>query len=139
MALPEPEYARERIHVSVTPELRERVQQIAQMLGLSESAAARHLMLRGLEGMMAITASHQTATTLSSMFAAMEREMEKEKRPSRRSGKVVRDSVTPELRDKNVRPALHLRSALSDADADAESFVLDMLSGPEKKPRGKKR
>ena len=87
---------RMRINVSVTPDLRAHVLRLGGMMGLSESAAARYLMVRGLESLMGLMVANQSAESLKGMLHAFEAESEA-------GGAVNRVPVTPGLRDKNVR------------------------------------
>ena len=85
------ERERDRITISISPELREKIGVVAEMMGLSEAAAARYLMIRGMEGVLHVLSSTQSANALRSMFDAFEREMEPEspKNKGRKGGAAV--------------------------------------------------
>lgn len=68
--------SRHRIAVSLTPELYEKTMQVAGMMGLSDSAAARYLMMRGLESFIALLASTSSTEVLKNMFSIFEREVD---------------------------------------------------------------
>jgi hypothetical protein len=135
MGIPEPiDYTRCRLSVSVSSDLHEKIVQVAKVLGLSESGAARHLMLRGLEGMLHLVATTKSADTLQAMFQSVEQELEtqnsKPAAGARRRGKVVRVPVTPEQRVKK-----HPSPPSSLPPTSPPSTLFDLPSGKIVKPR----
>lgn len=92
-----------RVTFSVSAEMREKINRIAALMGLSEAGAARYLVSRGLEGLLGLLSTSQTADTLKSMFEVMEREVTmQEKMVSKQAKKADRVLVTPDLRQKKL-------------------------------------
>jgi hypothetical protein len=69
-----PNSERERITIALRPEMRQRIDHVAQMMGFGTSEAVRYLMARGLEGVTGIIATADSAKTLRSMFEMAERQ-----------------------------------------------------------------
>jgi hypothetical protein len=69
-----PNSERERITIALRPEMRERIDHVAAIMGFGTSEAVRYLMARGLEGVTAIIATADSAKTLRSMFEMAERQ-----------------------------------------------------------------
>jgi hypothetical protein len=97
-----------RIGISVSDQLAEKVAQVSSMLGVSESAAARHLMMRGLESFMHLLSSNESAQMMKNMFDAFERDLgsggAETKRKKGRVQSIQPDTVTQGWRPQNDRP-----------------------------------
>ncbi len=78
-----------RINVTVSPQMRAQIHRVAEMLGLGEAAAARYLMNRGLEGLLSVLSSTQSAEALRSMFDAFSRDMEPLPEKPKKMAKIV--------------------------------------------------
>jgi hypothetical protein len=80
------------------------VNRFAQSIGFSESAAARYLMVRGLEQTLSLAASQQSSEALAGMFARLEQEIDDDDEMSFSDpADSNRAPVTPGWADKNVR------------------------------------
>lgn len=105
------EYQRnKRVMVSLSPELYSKTMQVAEMMGLSDSAAVRYLMMRGLEGYMMLIASTSSAQMLSSFMQLVEKEVDeqhaerREKRAAKKEDAASVVPVTPRYSPKNRTP-----------------------------------
>jgi hypothetical protein len=91
-----------RLQISVSEQLRQKVDTYADMMGISSSEAGRHLLLRGLEQVQIIVNAQESSNTLKSMVECMDRGLAiEEKEPKKKGRKQVEGLVTPPQRSKN--------------------------------------
>lgn len=86
-----------RITVCMPPGMYEQVMKVAQLYGFSDSAAARHLMTIGLQSMLGVIASTQSAQLMGMMVNAIQAEADEAAARKRKSPVVV----TPDYGVKN--------------------------------------
>lgn len=103
-----------RINVSLPEGLFDKVDAYADLMGLSLSEACRHLVIKGVEQVQALTNARDSVDALNRMTMAFDRGLQQEEemrkeasskatRPVKgRPRKPVRDLVTPAQSDKNV-------------------------------------
>jgi DNA-binding LacI/PurR family transcriptional regulator len=91
-----------RLQISVSEQLRDKINSYAEMMGISCSEAGRHLMLRGLEQVQMIVNAQESSNTLKSMVECFDRGLAmEEKVPKKKGQKQVEGLVTPPQRIKN--------------------------------------
>jgi len=91
-----------RIVLTVPPEMLERVGRVARVMGTSDTAAARYLLMRGLSVEVGTLAANSSANALESMVNLFEGENARQeaKRQKGKKGQ-IRAIVTPGLETKN--------------------------------------
>ena len=82
-----------RLQVSLSDSLHEKIEAYADMMGVSIPEAARHLMLRGLEQVQLLMNSKSSVDAINRMTATFDRGLELEEKER---AKRVRGRVTPE-------------------------------------------
>lgn len=98
-----------RVNVSLSDSLYQKIEEYAVMMGISLSEAARHLMLRGLEQVQVLSNAQNTVTALNQLTQTFDRALELEEasgksrsgKPSRKRGNAGEGLVTPPQRLKN--------------------------------------
>lgn len=93
-----------RIVLTVPPDMLERVSRVARIMGSSDTAAARYLLMRGLAlevGTMAAKSSSDALESMVNLFEGENARLEQKHNKSKKAP--VRDIVTPGQRDENVR------------------------------------
>lgn len=82
-----------RLQVSLSESLHDKIEAYADMMGVSTPEAARHLMLRGLEQVQLLMNSKSSVDAINRMTATFDRGLELEEKER---AKRVRGPVTPE-------------------------------------------
>lgn len=76
-----------RINVSMSDSLHDKIEAYADMMGVSLSEAARHLMLRGLEQVQALVNARDSVDALNRMTSAFDKGLEQEEKVFKSGGK----------------------------------------------------
>jgi hypothetical protein len=105
-----------RLQISVSEQLRQKVDDYAEMMGISASEAGRHLLLRGLEQVQNIVNAQQSNDVLKGMVECLDRGMALEEKQSKKKGrKQVEGLVTPPQRSKNETNPVVIHDVFEDA------------------------
>ena len=104
--------AASRVNVSFSPGLYDKIEAYAELMGLSMSEACRHLVIKGVEQVQALSNAKDSVDALNRMTKSLDRQMKLEeeflkvqgkqlKAPVKKSRKARGGLVTPPQSDKN--------------------------------------